>query len=210
MNDELTITDDMPSVEVLTELKKAEWYVHFVEELNAEIVETEHNIQNDSIRLNFSLGRQIHDKTKEFEQWQMYGQNVIKTISDDLRQLGRKSVSSIRLYKARQFFRFIEKEAGGDLDAWLAKQDKGLSWYRITKDILPEPKVPIVPSTPDTIESEPIDEKDETSKPSKAPILTPVWDEKTELWRIDIEDSELARIDVSLLQKRLDDYLRNL
>lgn len=211
MNDEITPKDDMPSVETLTELKKADWYIHFIEDINAEIVETEHNIQNDAIKLNFSLGKQITEKIKEFEQWEMYGQSVMKTISDDLRQLGRKSVSTIRLYKARQFYKLIEEKAGGDIDAWIAKQDKGLTWYRITKDILPEPKIPIIPSTPDSTESETDTESDTKIKPTKPlPILTPVWDEATELWRIDIEDKDLANIDVSLLQKRLDDYLRNL
>ncbi len=167
-------------------LREQEWYKHFSEELRAEIVETEFGIHTTAIKLNHSIGKQITEKIGDFDRAKIYGKSLIQTLAEDVMR------SRVGLYKAVQFYKAVP-----NLDEWLPKQPKNLSWYRIAKDL------------PSLTEAKEKGEEPTISPEKEAPVppeIHFVWNDQVKLWDIKIAEEDMEKVNLLGFKKEIEDY----
>ena len=193
-------TEDEVENEAIEAVRKEEWYSPFIEELRAEIVETEFTINNWAIKLNWSVGKQITEKIPDFERSKVYGKHIIEIIAVDLKR------SPSTLYKAMQFF-----WVAPIFEEWVAKQPKIMRWFHIVKDLprlvegKKEGKEVIVDiSRSEKIESSLSTKEEETGHVS--PEIHLAWNKVLELWDIKIDKKDFPVINLLGFKKEIEDF----
>ena len=111
---------------------KLDWYPYFLEELKAIITETIYNSRVELIRGKWELGKAITEKMDLFKR-AGYKEKVVENIAKDL------GVSAVGLYKCIQFYKKYPLQNFNQVLEKLP-EGKNISWYKICKNILPEPR----------------------------------------------------------------------
>jgi len=169
-------------------LREQEWYKNWVEELKAQVVETEFNIRNEVIRLYHSLGQHVVEKYEDFERAKVYGKHIAETVAFDIGKGERQVQRAIQFYKKYP-----------DLERFLGEHDKTLSWHQITQKYLPEAKEKSV---------EPPAQKPGEEAPVP-PEIHLAWNEQAGLWDIKIDPKDMKVINLLGFKKEIDDYFAN-
>lgn len=170
--------------EAVKTLKGVEWYKHFIEELRAEVVETEFNLRSDYIRLYHSIGKQIQEKIASFKGESIFGMRIAETVAQDI----GKSKSSVD--KAMQFYKMYP-----DLEGLLAKEGKNISWSKITQKYLPTPAEKV--KSPAQVEE---------GKDLVPPEIYVTWNKDLGLWDIKIKKEDLQTINLLGFKKEIEDF----
>ena len=111
----------------MNNIVSTEWYKELIEETKAIIVESIFNARDTVIRGKWAIGQRITQEKDNFEKAGITGGAIITTVGKSL------GASVSELYSCVKFY-----EKFPDLEKFLGKQNKNLSWHKVVHELLPE------------------------------------------------------------------------
>jgi len=129
MSEEI-IKKEETSEEITKPLESQEWYIEFIEQCHAIIVETRFNSTTELLRGKWELGKRIMEEELNFER-AGYGKQLIKIIAQDLEMSRSHVYKCIHFFKKFPFEKFEEVLEG-------LPMGKNMSWYKICQELLPK------------------------------------------------------------------------
>ena len=144
------------------------------------------NVRDQVIRLHHSLGKQVNKKTQDFDREKIYGQRLVETFAEDIGKSG------VFVWTSLQFYKYAP-----DIEEYLAKKGKDISWNQIVTKELPKPPKKVTP---------PDQQEGERSEKEVPPQIGVVWNEKLGLWDIKINKEDFPVIALLNLRNEIDAF----
>lgn len=160
MNDDNQSQQLETTKELYNSLRRQDWYIYFIEELEALVIEGEYNARWELLKTYHEVGRLITEKSESFNKSNIYATNIYDVVAEDI----KKSKSTV--YKAVEFYK---KYPNALTDVSSLPEGKNLSWSKLTSKYLHEPRkdddspVEIIENT----SAEPINNNEQSS-----PVIT--------------------------------------
>lgn len=146
------MTEEIQQIQpkAVTDLREQDWYIHFLEELQATVYEGEYNARWELLKTYHAVGKLITEHTENFNHAEVYSSRIYDIVAEDI----KKSKSTV--FKAVQFY---QKYPNALTDVSSLPEGKNISWSKLVSKYLPEPKELPIPSNDnkdEVINNEPV------------------------------------------------------
>jgi hypothetical protein len=131
MTEAIQQTQSETKPEAIALLRQQEWYIFLIEELDATKTEGEYNARWELLKTYHAIGKILTEQLENFSREQIYGSQIYETVAEDINK------SKVTVYKAVQFYK---KYPNAIEDVSSLPEGKNISWSKIVKKYLSEPK----------------------------------------------------------------------